>query len=131
MAFNLDTFFEKLNTYDRWNVAVAIDRTNSLPLDANSIFASKDLAEQYAKGLVGDNAEYTGTKEAPVYTYPGAEKIMNNAYPGQIIAVVDSEAETVKVYYIDINRNLQEVGGAEVKVSPKNNNALTIVTDTE
>lgn len=108
MAFDLKTFFEKLNTYNRWNVAVAIDRTNSLPLDANSIFASKVLAEKYAKGLVGANAEYTGTKEEPIYTYPGAEAIMNNAYPGQIIAVVS--AETVEVYYIDANRNLQEVG---------------------
>jgi hypothetical protein len=108
MAFDLTKFFENLNGGARWDVGVSINRSNSLPLDANSIFATKILAEKYAQGLVGDYAEYTGTEENPVYTYPGAEKILNNAYPGQIIAVVG--AETVEVYYIDANRNLQEVG---------------------
>ena len=108
MAFDLTKFFENLNGGARWDVGVSINRSNSLPLDANSIFATKILAEKYAQGLVGANAEYTGSKENPTYTYPGAEKILNNAYPGQIIAVVG--AETVEVYYIDANRNLQEVG---------------------
>ena len=108
MAFDLTNFFDSLNGGKRWDIGVAINRSNALPLDANSIFETKLLAEKYAKGLVGANAEYTGTPENPVYTYPGTEKILNNAYPGQIIAVVG--ADTVEVYYIDANRNLQEVG---------------------
>lgn len=63
-----EEFFEKLNAGAKWDVGVAIARTNPLPLDANEIFASVADLEAYIKS----NAL---------------------AYPGQI-AVVLGETET-------------------------------------
>ena len=59
--------FDKLNSGARWDVGVSINRTNPLPLDANSLFESLNAATDYAKTNV-------------------------LAYQGQIISVVsDSE----------------------------------------
>ena len=35
-----EEFFDKLNNGAKWDVGVAINRTNPLPLDANEIFDS-------------------------------------------------------------------------------------------
>lgn len=63
-----EEFFEKLNTGAKWDVGVAIARTNPVPLDANEIFASITDLEAYIKS----NAL---------------------AYPGQIVVVL-GETET-------------------------------------
>ena len=63
-----EEFFEKLNAGAKWDVGVAIARTNPLPLDANEIFDSVASMETYIKS----NAL---------------------AYPGQIIVVL-GETET-------------------------------------
>lgn len=63
-----EEFFNKLNTGAKWDVGVAIARTNPLPLDANEIFDSIASMEAYIKS----NAL---------------------AYPGQIVVVL-SETET-------------------------------------
>ena len=88
---DIKTFFNDLENGNRWDVAVAINRSNALPLDANSIFESYEEAENYAKGTPANGR-------------------LNNAYPGQIIAVV-SEDETVQAYIIGTNGQLEEVGG--------------------
>jgi len=58
----------------KWDVAVAIHRTNPLPIDNDSVFGSLEDAQTY------------------VATVP-------TAYPGQIIAVVTESATTM--YYLD------------------------------
>lgn len=63
-----EEFFEKLNAGAKWDVGVAIARTNPLPLDANEIFDSVASMETYIKS----NAL---------------------AYPGQIVVVL-GETET-------------------------------------
>lgn len=63
-----DEFFDKLNNGAKWDVGVAINRTNPLPLDANEIFDSTASMEGYIKS----NAL---------------------AYPGQIVVVL-GETET-------------------------------------
>lgn len=88
----LTEFFENLQGGARWDVGVSINRSNSLPLDANSVFASYADAENYAKGTP-------------------AEGTLANAYPGQILAVVTAEATTV--YYIDANMTLQPIKDAD------------------
>lgn len=93
--------FNKLYGGARWDVGVSINRSNSLPLDANSIFASYELAAAYASR---DAAQISAACTAAGITKP----FLNNAYIGQIIAVVT--ADEVKVYYIDNNLALQEVG---------------------
>ena len=63
-----EEFFNKLKTGAKWDVGVAINRTNPVPLDANEIFESVATMETYIKS----NAL---------------------AYPGQIVVVL-GEAET-------------------------------------
>lgn len=63
-----EEFFDKLNNGAKWDVGVAINRTNPLPLDANEIFDSIASMEGYIKS----NAL---------------------AYPGQIVVVL-GETET-------------------------------------
>ena len=63
-----EEFFNKLNTGAKWDVGVAINRTNPVPLDANEIFESIATMEAYIKS----NAL---------------------AYPGQIVVVL-GETET-------------------------------------
>lgn len=67
-----EEFFAALAGGARWDVGVSINRTNPLPLDANSIFETLTDAENYAKTNV-------------------------LAYPGQIITVVDTTAVTAYV----------------------------------
>ena len=67
-----EEFFAALAGGARWDVGVSINRTNPLPLDANSIFETLTDAENYAK----TNAL---------------------AYPGQIITVVDETSVAVYV----------------------------------
>ena len=63
-----EEFFNKLKTGAKWDVGVAINRTNPVPLDANEIFESIATMEKYIKS----NAL---------------------AYPGQIVVVL-GETET-------------------------------------
>ena len=107
----IDEFFDNLKSGARWDVGVSINRSNSLPLDANSVFSSLADAENYAKGTP-------------------AEGTLANAYPGQILAVVTSE-ETI-VYYIDANMNLQPVGNTKEVMAyigeiPEESDAQTII----
>ena len=67
-----EEFFAALAGGARWDVGVSINRTNPLPLDANSIFQTLTDAENYAK----TNAL---------------------AYPGQVITVVDETSVAVYV----------------------------------
>lgn len=68
MAMTKTEFFNKLTSGAKWDVGVSIARGNPLPLDANSVFASKEAAETYIAGVL--------------------------AYPGQYITVV-GENETI------------------------------------
>lgn len=67
-----EEFFAALAGGARWDVGVSINRTNPLPLDANSVFETLLDAENYAKTNV-------------------------LAYPGQIITVVDTTTVTAYV----------------------------------
>lgn len=98
-----EELFDKLKAGARWDVGVSINRSNSLPLDANSIFESYEIASTYA----------SKNKEAIA-----ALGLLDNAYIGQILTVVENNA--VKIYVIDNNQELQPVGNAD---------GLTITTD--
>ena len=98
-----EELFDKLKAGARWDVGVSINRSNSLPLDANSIFESYEIASTYA----------SKNKEAIA-----ALGLLDNAYIGQILTVVENNA--VKIYVIDNNQKLQPVGNAD---------GLTITTD--
>lgn len=107
----LNEFFDNLNGGARWDVGVSINRSNSLPLDANSVFASLEAAQNYAAGNP-------------------AEGTLANAYPGQVLAVV-TDAETI-IYYIDANMTLQPVGNTKEVMEyigeiPEGSEAQTII----
>lgn len=121
----IDIFNKLFNKPAVWDVAVAINRSNSMPLDKNSIFPNYALAEAYASGnaVKINNALVdlavleeskrleegaTGAADTAAANLAGV-MFNNNAYPGQILAVV-TESET-SVYYIDASGNLKEVGG--------------------
>ena len=104
-------FFDNLNGGARWDIGVSINRSNSLPLDANSVFDSLEAAQNYAARNPNE-----GT--------------LNNAYPGQVLAVV-TDAETV-IYYIDANMALQPVGNTKDVMAyigdiPEGSTAETII----
>lgn len=79
-----DDFFTALAKGAKWDVGVSINRTNPLPLDANSVFKTKAELDTYAAGVL--------------------------AYVGQPVAVV-SENDTT-LYVLDQNKVPQEVGKA-------------------
>ena len=103
MADKYVTLFDTLYGGAKWDVGVAINRSNALPLDRNSIFPSYELARAYAamdEAAMTTELTNLGLKDV---------KINNNAYAGQVLAVVTSTETTI--YYIDANKELQEVGG--------------------
>ena len=108
MADKYVTLFDTLYGGAKWDVGVAINRSNALPLDRNSIFPSYELARAYAamdeaamKAELINLGVNTTSKENV--------KLNNNAYAGQVLAVVTATETTI--YYIDANKQLQEVGG--------------------
>lgn len=122
-------FFAALANGAKWGVPASISRSGSatggLPIDAYSIFDSKEKAELYAS-----------QNKAAVE----AAGMVNNAYVGQIITVWESHeieteeigedgqpikaaVDTVNVYYIDADKTLKPVGivptgdGATIEVT--------------
>ena len=77
-------FFNKLNQGAKWDIGVSINRTNPLPLDANSVFKSYEDLEAYCNGVL--------------------------AYVGQPVAVVEEDETTL--YVLDGNKSPQKVGTA-------------------
>lgn len=77
-----DDFFAAKAKGSLWDVAVSIKRGNPLPLDADSIFESYAALEAYAADVL--------------------------AYPGQLVAVVNTDS--TGIYYLDQNLAIQPVG---------------------
>ena len=74
MALTKQEFFNELQSGTKWNTAVSFLRTNALPIDTLSVFASiNDLNTYVASPL---------------------------SYPGQIVAVVTSDSD-ISVYIIN------------------------------
>lgn len=103
-----ENFFAELDAGARWSVPVAINRNNPLPLDDNSVFRSEAELDAYLAGPL--------------------------AYPGQVVALV--EADNTTIYYLDQEKQKQEVGAnlsADGKTVVINNGAITLAnmpTDT-
>lgn len=90
--FDLQAFFDNMEG-KTWSLGSAFKRADALPLDLYSVWENKEDAITYAA-------------ENPT------------AYPGQTLIVVETEGEgtsavdKIKLYYIDENRELKEVGSA-------------------
>lgn len=100
-----ENFFDAKAIGSLWDVAVSLKRGNPLPIDADSVFES----------------------EAKLIEYIG-DKITTVAYPGQVVAVVNSDS--TQIFYIDQELNYHPVGakldadGESIKVD---NNVLKLV----
>jgi hypothetical protein len=111
MAFDFNKLYEGSN----WGLSTPFDRKDNLPIDCNSLFPSKALADAYATGV-----EATINTAIAAYKASHAdskiEKLTNNSYVGQIITVIEKDAETgndvATVYVIEANRTLKAVGTA-------------------
>lgn len=123
-----EELFSNLSAGARWDVGVSINRSNSLPLDAYSLFNSYEAATVYASKDADRIAAFNADSAKN-----GGVKLLNNAYIGQIIAVIENKTvgedesaqtvTTVGIYYIDADLGLQPVG-KEVVADDK-----TIVND--
>ena len=106
-----EELFSNLSAGARWDVGVSINRSNSLPLDAYSLFNSYEAATVYASKDADRIAAFNADNAKN-----GGVKLLNNAYIGQIIAVIENKTvgeetvTTVGIYYIDANLALQPVG---------------------
>lgn len=80
-----NNFFTELTGASMWDVAVAINRGNALPLDRYSVFQSLEELNNYITNPKG-----------------------SIAYPGQIVAVVGETATTI--YYLDQELTAKPVG---------------------
>ena len=80
-----NNFFTELAGASMWDVAVAINRGNALPLDRYSVFQSLEEVNAYVNNPKG-----------------------SIAYPGQILTVVGENATTV--YYLDQDLAVKPVG---------------------
>lgn len=106
-----EELFSKLSAGSRWDVGVSINRSNSLPLDAYSIFNSYEAATVYASKDADRIAAFNADNSKN-----GGVQLLNNAYIGQVLAVIEDKTvgeatvTTVGIYYIDANLALQPVG---------------------
>lgn len=96
MAFiDRDTFFQNKDAGAKWDVAVAINRNNPVPLDNSAVFKTKAEAEAYVA-------------ENPI------------AYPGQLLTVVGTDS--TQVYKVNPDGTLTELigsGSSDVAVDGK------------
>lgn len=80
-----EEFFAELESCALWDVGVAINRTNPLPIDKESIFKSFSDAETYAAGPT--------------------------AYPGQLITVLEEDNTTL--YFLNQIKELRKLTSSE------------------
>ena len=113
-----DEFFNKLEAGAKWDVGVAIARTNPLPLDANSVFKSLDDLTAYATSnplaYPGQVVSVLGETEIAAYliktTGDGAaiSKLAASSASGDISA----DVEALKTQVANIINGTQVVGAA-------------------
>lgn len=91
--------FSELESSNKWDVPVTIQRNNPVPLDSKSIFPSL----------------------AALTTYVNSSPV---AYAGQIVAVVDGTTHISTAYIINDNGTISEIGTnwGSLPAVPNNNN---------
>lgn len=82
--------------YQSADFPLAISRQSAFPLDADSVFYSLQTGEDYAKTSL-------------------------NAYPGQIISVVDEQNNLVSIYKVNIDGSLSNISGEPITIDKELN----------
>ena len=113
-----DEFFDKLEAGAKWDVGVAIARTNPLPLDANSVFKSLDDLTAYATSnplaYPGQVVSVLGTEEIDAYLIKttGAGATISKLAASSASGDISADVETLKTQVANIINGTQVVGEA-------------------
>ena len=113
-----EEFFDKLNNGAKWDVGVAINRTNPVPLDANSVFESLDALTTYATtnalAYPGQVVAVLGEDEIAAYLIKttGAGALISKLAASSASGDISADVETLKTQVANIINGTQVVGAA-------------------
>ena len=113
-----EEFFEKLTNGAKWDVGVAINRTNPVPLDANSVFESLDALTTYATtnalAYPGQVVSVLGTEEIAAYLIKttGEGALISKLAASSASGDISADVETLKTQVSNIINGTQVVGEA-------------------
>ncbi len=113
-----EEFFEKLTNGAKWDVGVAINRTNPVPLDANSVFESLDALTTYATtnalAYPGQVVSVLGTDEIAAYLIKttGEGALISKLAASSASGDISADVETLKTQVANIINGTQVVGAA-------------------
>lgn len=113
-----EEFFEKLTNGAKWDVGVAINRTNPVPLDANSVFESLDALTTYATtnalAYPGQVVSVLGTEEIAAYLIKttGEGALISKLAASSASGDISADVETLKTQVANIINGTQVVGEA-------------------
>lgn len=113
-----EEFFDKLNNGAKWDVGVAINRTNPVPLDANSVFESLDALTTYATtnalAYPGQVVSVLGESEIAAYLIKttGEGALISKLAASSASGDIPADVETLKTQVANIINGTQVVGEA-------------------
>ena len=113
-----EEFFNKLNNGAKWDVGVAINRTNPVPLDANSVFESLDALTAYATtnalAYPGQVVSVLGESEIAAYLIKttGEGALISKLAASSVSGDISADVETLKTQVANIIDGTQVVGEA-------------------
>lgn len=113
-----EEFFEKLTNGAKWDVGVAINRTNPVPLDANSVFESLDALTTYATtnalAYPGQVVSVLGTEEIAAYLIKttGEGALISKLAASSASGDISADVEMLKTQVANIINGTQVVGAA-------------------
>ena len=113
-----EEFFDKLNNGAKWDVGVAINRTNPVPLDANSVFESLDALTAYATtnalAYPGQVVSVLGAEEIAAYLIKttGEGALISKLAASSASGDISADVETLKTQVANIINGTQVVGAA-------------------
>lgn len=113
-----EEFFEKLTNGAKWDVGVAINRTNPVPLDANSVFESLDALTTYATtnalAYPGQIVSVLGESEIAAYLIKttGEGALVSKLTASSASGDIPADVETLKTQVANIINGTQVVGAA-------------------
>ena len=113
-----EEFFDKLNNGAKWDVGVAINRTNPVPLDANSVFESLDALTTYATtnalAYPGQVVSVLGESEIAAFLIKttGEGALISKLAASSASGDISADVETLKTQVANIINGTQVVGEA-------------------
>lgn len=126
-----EEFFDKLNNGAKWDVGVAINRTNPVPLDANSVFESLDALTTYATtnalAYPGQVVAVLGEDEIAAYLIKttGAGALISKLAASSASGDISADVETLKTQVANIINGTQVVGAATKATQDGDGNVIS------